>query len=226
MNTDRILDKVKKLLALAQDPSAAPQEAETAARQAASLLAKYNLDLGDLTDRELEAEWDITEAVMPGCRPGKKNPKVVPSWIGILAFGVKLYTRTRVISRGGMVVFRGARQDVELGHWMLKALIELAYRQSQSSDDPGGFRNGFAQVVQRRLRALADDRDKLDAESPTSLVVVDKLQSKLDELYGQDRSKRSRTRASEDGRLAGQSVALPTSRPIPQGGTAKALPLH
>ena len=36
MSTDRIADKVRKLLALASDPGAAPNEAETAARQAAA----------------------------------------------------------------------------------------------------------------------------------------------------------------------------------------------
>lgn len=226
MNTERILDKVKKLLALAQDPGAAPNEAETAGRQAAALLAKYNLDLGDLTDRELEAEWDITEAEMPGARPGKQNPKEVPAWIGIMAYGVKVYTRTRVSKRGGYVIYRGARQDVELAHWMLKALIDLAYKQSKASSEPGPFRNGFATAVQHRLKALARDRDSTEREAgSTALVVADKLQAKLDELYGSEgRSRKAHTRSSAEGYSAGQSVALPTTRPVSQKGTYKALP--
>lgn len=226
MTNDRIIDRVRKLLALAQDPSAAPNEADTAGRMAASLMAKYNLDLAALTDAELLKEWDITEAGMPGVRPGKKNAATAPTWIRILAFGVKVYTRTRCFHRGAMVYYRGARQDVELAHWMLKALIELAYKQSKASQNPNAFRNGFAGAVQGRLKALAKERDQADQEAgANALVVVDKLQAKLDELYGEEgTARKARCQSSDEGRSAGVSVALPTARPMAHKGTFKALP--
>ena len=102
MTKERILEKVRKLLALAQDPSAAPNEAETAGRQAAALMAKHDLDMLDVS----EDQWDLVEESMPGCRPGKRNPKEVPPWIGFMAVGVKLYTRTRCYRSGG----RGERE--------------------------------------------------------------------------------------------------------------------
>lgn len=223
MNTERIIEKVKKLLALASDPSAAPNEAETASRQAASLMAKYNLDLASLSQAELEAEWDITELSMPGCRPGKKDPREVPTWIGVMAYGVKVYTRTRVIARGGYVLYRGPRQDCELAQWMLKALIDLAYKQSKASSDPHAFRNGFASAVQRRFKAMAADRAQAEQGS-TALVVVDKLRAKLDELYGAERSSKARSRSSDEGYAAGSAAHLPTARPMAQKGQWKALP--
>lgn len=223
MTNDRIIEKVKKLLALASDPSAAPNEAETASRQAASLMAKYNLDLASLSQAELEAEWDITELSMPGGRPGKKDPKEVPTWIGIMAYGVKVYTRTRVIARGGYVLYRGPRQDCELAQWMLKALIDLAYKQSKASSDPHAFRNGFASAVQARFKAMAADRDQAE-EGSTALVVVDKLRAKLDELYGAERTSKSRSRSSDEGYAAGSAAHLPTARPMAQNAQWKALP--
>ena len=210
----RHLDKIKKLLALAQDPGASPQEAETASRQAASLMAKHNLDMADLEAHELETEWDITESAIPGARPGKKDPRKVPIWIGIMAFGVALYTRTRTVTRGGMVVYRGARADVELAHWMLKALIDLAYNQSKGSLDPSAFRNGFAQAIQSRLKAMTRDRDQVETENPRALVVVDKLHAKLDELFGPQRVRRSYARGSQEGYAQGMESNLPTNRPI------------
>jgi len=210
----RHLDKIKKLLALAQDPAASPNEAETASRQAAALMAKHNLDLADLEAHELETEWDITEASMPGCRPGKKDPRKVPVWIGIIAFGVSIYTRTRVITRSGQVVYRGARADVELAHWMLKALIDLAYSRSRDSDDPGGFRNGFAIAIQTRLKTMSKERDQVEAESPGALVVVDKLEAKLDELFGSRQGKPSHARSNADGFASGMESRLPTNRPV------------
>ena len=225
MTNDRVIEKVKKLLALASDPSAAPNEAETASRQAASLMAKYNIDLAALSQAELEAEWDITELSMPGCRPGKKNPREVPTWIGVMAFGVKVYTRTRVIARGGYVLYRGPRQDCELAQWMLKALIDLAYKQSKASSDPHAFRNGFASAVQARLKAMAADRDRADQEAgSTALVVVDKLKLKLDELYGAERTSKARSRSSDEGYAAGSAAHLPTARPMAQNAQRKALP--
>lgn len=223
MTNERIIEKVKKLLALASDPSAAPNEAETASRQAASLMAKYNLDRASLSQAELEAEWDITELRMPGCRPGKKDPREVPTWIGVMAFGVKVYTRTRVIARGGYVLYRGPRQDCELAQWMLKALIDLAYKQSKASSDPHAFRNGFASAVQARFKAMAADRDEAE-EGSTALVVVDKLRAKLDELYGAERTSKARSRSSDEGYAAGSAAHIPTARPMAQNAQRKALP--
>lgn len=223
MTNDRIIEKVKKLLALASDPSAAPNEAEIASRQAASLMAKYNLDLASLSQAELEAEWDITELSMPGGRPGKKDPKEVPAWIGIMAYGVKVYTRTRVSKRCGYVLYRGPRQDCELAQWMLKALIDLAYKQSKASSDPHAFRNGFAAAVQARFKAMAADRAQAE-EGSAALVVVDKLRAKLDELYGAERTSKARSRSSDEGYAAGSAAHLPAARPMAQNAQWKALP--
>ena len=101
---------IRKLLALAADPSAAPQEAETAARQAARLMAKHDIDLADLEEEALKAQFDLIQGEAVGCRPGKRDAKEVPPWIGIIAWGIKCYTRTRVSSRGGVVYFRGPRE--------------------------------------------------------------------------------------------------------------------
>lgn len=85
-----------------------PQEAESAGRMAAKLMAKHQIDLGDLEEEALKEEFDLTMMQARACRPGKKNPKVIPPWIGIIAWGVKIYTRTRIRSAPGQVWFQGA----------------------------------------------------------------------------------------------------------------------
>lgn len=107
-------DKIRKLLALAADPNAQGAEAETAARMAAKLMAKHDIDLAELEEEELRKAWDMTTAEAQGCRPGKKNPTEVPPWIGIIAWGVKVFTRTRCSNGRGVVRFKGPREDVEL----------------------------------------------------------------------------------------------------------------
>ena len=96
MSTDRIADKVRKLLALASDPGAAPNEAETAARQAAALMAKHQLEEADLQLKGAAGKliFDLMEGYGRGTRPGKRNAKEVPTWIAIIAYGVRVFTRT------------------------------------------------------------------------------------------------------------------------------------
>lgn len=48
MEKERILEKVKKCLAMAKGKNANPNEAETALRQAHKLMEAYNLELGDV----------------------------------------------------------------------------------------------------------------------------------------------------------------------------------
>ena len=221
MTNDRIIDKIKKLLALAQDPGAAPNEAETAARQAAALMAKHDLDQLDIS----QDAWDMVELEMPGARPGKKDPKEVPPWIGFMAVGVASFTRTRALKARGYIKFRGPRQDVELSQWMLKALIDLAYNASKgrSISEANAFRNGFAVAIQARLKRMAQDRAEADKDLAQSsggrnLVAIDQRASIMDKLWGPEgRPGRSNASRSDEGYSAGQSAHIPTNRPVSQG---------
>ena len=209
-------DKIRKLLALAADPGASPQEAETASRQAAALMAKHDIDLADLEEEALKAEFDLTEAQAMGCRPGKTNAVEVPPWIGIIAYGVKVYTRTRVRAGRGVVFFRGPREDVELAQWLTNTLVTGAYAASKGSPQPHAFRNGYAAAIQRRLKDLARDRDQADTSEGQRLVLFQGTRERImTEAYGPDQGARSSSvRQSEAGRQAGQSAHIPTGRPI------------
>ena len=211
-------DKIRALLALAADPSAAPQESENASRMAAKLMAKYQISLGDLEDEDLKAEFDLTEQAARACRPGKKNPKVIPPWIGIIAWGVKLYTRTRLRSGIGQMIFQGPREDVELAVWLHELLLEQAYKASNGSPQPNAFRNGYAGAIQSRLKAMASQRNQVDKEESTgtALVLVQgKREALMDQAYGPDmRGKSSKVSQSMEGRLAGAAAHIPTGRPI------------
>ena len=147
-------DKIRALLALAADPSAAPQEAESAGRMAAKLMAKHQIDLGDLEEEALKEEFDLTMMQARACRPGKKNPKVIPPWIGIIAWGVKIYTRTRIRTAPGQVWFRGPREDVELAVWLHELLLENAYKASNGSSNPNAFRSGCAAAFLSRIKEM------------------------------------------------------------------------
>ena len=223
-------DKIRKLLALAADPHAAPNEAETAARQAAKLMAKHDIDLADLEEEDLRKAWDMTEVKAQGCRPGKKNPTEVPPWIGIIAWGVKIYTRTRASNGAGYVRFKGPREDVELAKWLHEFLLHQAYAASKGLPlgEANRFRNGFASALQGRLKAMARERDASDQEdragsSGTALVKVqDARKAEMDRLFGEEgKGKSSGAKSNSDGYSAGLSASIPTARPI--GGESRRL---
>lgn len=227
MSDPKLTDKIRKLLALAADPNAAPNEAETAGRMAARLMAKHDIDLADLEEEALRQAWDMTELRAQGCRPGKKNAVEVPPWIGIIAWGVKVYTRTRTTTGAGYIKFKGPREDVELAKWLHEYLLHQAYEASKGLPlgEANRFRNGFASALQGRLKRMARDRDASDREdhtgtSGTALIKVqDARSAEMDRLYGPEtRGKTTGVKASADGREAGMNAAIPTNRPIASAG--------
>jgi hypothetical protein len=220
MSDNRMIDKIKKLLALASDPAAARQEAATAARQAAFLMAQHDIDLGDLETAQLAAQWDMSTTEAQGCRPGKKGAVEVPPWIGIIAWGVAIFTRTRTRNGSGVVRFSGPRSDIELARWLHEYLLHQAYAASKGygPGESNRFRNGFATALQWRLKKLAKDRDEVDLErsSGTSLVrVQDNRQQEMDLHFGPaPKGSNSKVGQSVDGYIAGAKAAIPTNRPL------------
>lgn len=234
--TDRIADKVRKLLALASDPGAAPNEAETAARQAAALMAKHQLDEADLqlSGAAGKLVFDLMEGYGRGTRPGKRNAKEVPPWIAIIAHGVRIFTRTFSTRGTDRVYFKGQRCDVELAVWMHDQIVETCYRASQTACSGLGqreaseWRNGYAGAVQSRLKSLARVRDQSDSATPasaagTSLAVVNTaLQDAMREKWGgPGKVKVLNVSTNDRGRQAGMAANLPTNRPLAGAGNLR-----
>ena len=214
-------DKIRKLLALANDPGATEGERANASRMAAKFMAKHDIDLSDLQEAELREQFDLISGEAVGCRPGKKNPSEVPTWIGVIAWGIKLYTRTRATSGRGGVYFKGPREDVELAQWLQGILVTSCYTASEgrSQAAASAFRNGYAAVIQSRFKAMVQDRTNADQEATcTALVRVQDVRKQvMDEAYGsEEEGKKSQNRQSQEGAEAGRNAAIPTGRPISQ----------
>lgn len=211
-------EKIRKLLALASDPNAAPNEAATAARQAQALMNKHDIDLADLEEAALKEEFDLTTGEAPGTRPGKKNAKEVPTWIGIIAYGVKLYTRTRLRVGTAWVYFSGPREDVELAQWLHSLIVERAYTASKgrSMSDAIAFRNGYAAAIQGQFKRMIKERE--GAPDSTALTLYQGKRDRImDEFFGpQLKAKSSGVKQSEAGRMAAMAAGIPTGRPITQ----------
>lgn len=228
MKDERMMEKIKKLLALASDPGAAPNEAATASRQAAFLMAEHDIELNDLMDAELKAQWDMCIEKARGYRPGNASGKVVPPWIGIIAWGVKIFTRTIAVNSGNHVLFKGPREDVVLSVWLHETLVDAAYKASNGLDKSAAiqFRNGYASALQGRLKKMAKEREDAEKEmtaapgTGTSLVrVMESREQEMFVVFGEPpKSHNSSVKQSMNGYLAGQKAHIPTGRPIGSGG--------
>lgn len=227
-----MLEKIKKLLALAQDPAASQGERDNAARMAAKLMAKHEISQADLDLVSLATELDLTELQAQACRPGKKNPKQCPAWINLIAVGVMRFTRTRLHLSGPVLSFRGPRQDCELAKWLHEYILEQCYKQStgRSTSEATAFRLGFAGAIQKRLKEMAifrqEEEQALTPTESTALVVSQvKREILMDRRWGPDNS-RIRPRhhtVSQEGRDAGMRAHIPTNRPLSTSSTTARL---
>lgn len=224
---ENIKDKIRKLLALAADPSSQGAEAETAGRQAAKLMAKFELDEYDLQGGSKSAihDFDLTTGQGVSCRPGKKNARDVPPWIGIIAMGVSRYCGT-IGSRGQTTIdFSGRRTDVELAVWLHNTLVTRCYEastaacQGMAQGESNAWRNAYAGAIQRRLYAMRQERESAEqgevSTAGTSLVLVrEDLKTAITKAFGEERVKKSNVVQNSAGRRAGQNAHIPTARPL------------
>ena len=195
---DRLIDRIKKLLALANNnPSA--EEAASAAAMAMRLMRKYNLESADLQAHELRKEGTIIRAVVEN---GPNYKVRVASWFNVLVTGVaqSLGCETTISynpSRTGMAMYlHGARQDVEVANWLInylhvqidkladahwkdKSLLirlrnDRAPYASERTREKNNYRFGLAISVLQRVKEVygADEEDVKGASSANALVAL------------------------------------------------------
>lgn len=119
---ERILERVRKLLAMAGDTSS-PHEAAIAARRARALMAKYQLEHADVVLDELGDADNF--ATKPTGREFRRRPL----WFNFLIVGIAEATETRACwwglpGIGWQGCFSGYQPDVELAGFLLDYLAD------------------------------------------------------------------------------------------------------
>lgn len=244
MDQDRIerrakmLDKVRKLLAMARDGRGNANEEETAMRQANKLMAEFGIaeaecdmsamDAGELSYGEAQAGMD-GRAPEPG-----KVYKSYSTWVGQIAIGVGVFTDSivgrKTTAAGHVLTFRGEQQDVLLARWLLGVLVAGVQTEQRTSGwhgkaDANLFRQSASTTLATRLKTMAKERrdmyEQAKRESNSrALVVVDRKAMEIARLFGKQKYDRGRSSSSGDrgasiaGREAGQRINIPAGRPI------------
>lgn len=154
---EKMIDKIKKILKLAQD-NPSMEEGLSAALQAQKLMAKYNIHEDEVTLEEIKDE--ITSVFSQ-----QKHDSQLHKWRKGLANVVARNFRCKTYLQGGDVVFRGYKEDAKIALEVYLSLYTIgnslgskAYSEQVSKTGSGkgaynSFVTGFLSGVEEGLNA-------------------------------------------------------------------------
>lgn len=196
-DTNKILERVKKMVALGNDAAATEAERETALRMAYNLLAKYNLSMSDLPEDQNNEARERQDVVISADKWARSLAQAVAK----LFFCKYFYSGTGTSGKDKHC-FVGRQSNVETARYMSEYLIKSVKREAttryKSPTTPQGrsFCVGTVDSVRKRVEQML----KSDTESApgTALVLVTLHEREAD---------------ANEKWLNGTGVSLTTSKP-------------
>lgn len=176
---NKVLERVKKMIALGNDAAATEAERETALRMAYNLLAKYNLSLSDLPEDSSNEARERQDVVISADRWARSLAQAVAK----LFFCKYFYSQTGTSGKDKHC-FVGRQSNVITARYMSEFLIKSVKREStsryKSPTSPHGrsFCVGTVDSIRKRVEEMV----KQDTESTpgTALVLVTLHQREAD----------------------------------------------
>ena len=168
---EKLLERIRKLYAMAQETEASPHEAEIALRRCQSLMARFGITESDLETREFATRF-------------LAHGRTTPMHLRVLGGAVaQLHDVVFVTGRGGHAEFRGYAIDVEVAAMTLDYLMDAVERalstRRRAGNFPAGrsaaydYRIAFAVEVDKRVDAIVAERRKSEAAaSPTGTALT------------------------------------------------------
>ena len=185
MSVTNILDKIRKLLAMAKDASS-PNEAAIAAKQARALMDKHQVSEMDISMTPSQFGEDYAEF----------GNKTAIKWLGKMALGVARLNDTRCIweYRNGQkaIRFQGYLEDVSVSVLMMVYLRDTAMRLGQQETGRTArtdFRMGFAVGVCQQIDEMLKERQEVRLSDGRALVVV--KSAAVSAEFGDQRTRRA-----------------------------------
>ena len=213
MNDDMqgILRRVQKLLAIANDDRANPNEAAAAAQQAEKIMRKYQLDQADVVTKELKHAANMARenvfASMKRDDPKRPPSQKNPSWAQHLAVAVARLTDCEVRQGRGLnkfgqltacLTFYGYGPDVQMAAWMFDYLVSaiIAACKKFNKEVASGFglhgkqssnsyRDGFITALTAKIYGEKSAKDKEAAANVTSRALVVSKRQAIEEHFGE-----------------------------------------
>lgn len=201
-----VLRRIQKLLAIANDHRANPEEAAAAASMAEKIMRKFQLDHMDLVREELRKNTNFTSKTV-FCRMKMHNPvppvKVV-LWAQFIAASVMEFTETSCVKvftpQGAGLQFRGYAADVQVACFMFEFLTQSVIRSCRnfqrdarrSKADSESFRKGFVMGLNDALcAAIAAKAAEQSASTDSRALVVLKKEA-VEEHFGKTKTREAK----------------------------------
>jgi hypothetical protein len=131
---ENVMRRIQKLLAIATDDRANPNEAASAAAMAEKIMRKYQLEHTDIIMASLKAGEDLsTEDVVANAKTNGTKALAVPPWVNSLGVQVSKLTEVGVRlaytkNNEACIRFYGFISDVQLASWTLNYLVSTTLR--------------------------------------------------------------------------------------------------
>lgn len=200
MDTDRIIDRIKKMFALANNEGATEGEADNAMRMATKLLEKHNLSMVDLhTEQEISIKFES----------GQTAP-----WIRTVYSSVsRLYGCTYFYSnqnKSNYIV--GTESDRVTASIVIQYLIEDIKKASKGNGVD--FKNGAAMELSKTCLKIMEEREISNETTETGIALVEVYKTKvdlareyMDANLNLTTGRRTNMRSSEAGRGYGRGLS-------------------
>jgi hypothetical protein len=235
-NQDQLLQRVRKLLAKAEDPGVTEAEAEAYNTKAAELIAQYGID-----QALLAAHGKTTDAIetttVPIDNPYSHDKAALLHSIAVplRCRGIQ-YSSGKSVSKVIVLGFASDLQRVELLYTslLMQATTQLVRIQPYPGESTAAYRRtwmaGFGNAVYKRLRdaehRAAHNDTNNDSRSSTELVLLDRnqqVENAFEQHFPHTRKAGKRHLSGtgyRDGHHAGQTASLNTTG---IGGNRKSL---
>jgi len=211
--TDKIINRIKKMMALVNDPAASDGERENALRMSYALLAKYNLDMSDVEGKPLGPQEARTG--VSGVFYARPWAVTVAHAIGKLFF-CKYYF-SRMEKDMGKHTFTGKESNASTAEEVARSLVESIRRESNRRMRQMGenatwrrsFATGAAFKVQERVNELMTSSQIEGVSTSMALTLVDlhKSEQAANELFIQEQGVRLKQRKSSFNNLANSAYS-------------------
>lgn len=202
-NLKDIYRRLTKLLAIANDTRANPAEAAAAARQAANIMTKYQIDNADLIVSDLKQgqNFDYFDVVGSHDLTKTKVTKTAP-WAGKLAVAIAQLNDAQAIIVtdpifGKMIRFRGYAPDVEVCKFTYRYIVGSMNRAAATKYPPPGYYEGYISAVNEALRQALSAKQEDRFVDSRALVVI--KSTSVTQYFGEVRYSSSNTYTSASG---------------------------
>lgn len=234
MDMQKIMGRIRKLLAIAEDTRANPNEAAAAAHQAQTLMQKFQIDNADIllakaqrAEGEEFATVDVAAKMKRNVDNGHKAMKL-PQWASWIAVRTAQLNDCNVIiannpQHGAVARFQGFAADAQVAGWMYDYLLNCLIADlrrwqraaARQKADSAAYRTAYALELCRKLLELDAARraDMTAASASAGALVVAKGNAVAAHFgaakYGKSKSNAGTSGSADawhDGRAAGNRV--------------------